>query len=521
MVTNIFEVRRALNRQEVVAYFQPLVELSTGRLTGFEVLARWLHPELGPILPKNFIGLVEEEGLAHLLMEQVLRDALRSSDLLPQEIGLSFNVSPTQFHDTSLPGAVRELAERASFPLDRLTVEITETSIFNDMAIAKAISYGLKEIGCKIALDDFGTGFSSLTYLQALPFDELKIDRSFVGAMTGTKESRKIVAAVVGLGLSLGIDTVAEGVETKEQAQKLIWLGCEKAQGWLYGRPAPAGQLAAIIAAPPITPTPQTVGLLGEETPVESLDAMPSLRLPQLQALYEGAPVGLCFLDTKFRYVSLNRKLAQMNGASIGSHLGRTVEQMIPLAFGAVEPYLKRAMQGEVILDVEISKPSGKAIWLDRTVLASYQPAWDESREVVGVSVASMDITERVRAEEALHESEDLHRHMFQINPQVPWIMDAEGNNLEVNARWAESTGESYEKVRGFSWIDNLHPEDRVYVQETMEESIRNGEPIDVRYRVKNGDGEWNWKRSRGAPRFGPDGAVLRWYGIVENLAVA
>jgi PAS domain S-box-containing protein len=194
---------------------------------------------------------------------------------------------------------------------------------------------------------------------------------------------------------------------------------------------------------------------------------------------------------------------------------------MIPLAFGHVEPYLKRAMQGEVILDVEISKPSGEAIWLDRTVLASYQPAWDESREVVGVSVAAMDITDRVRAEEALHESEELHRHMYQINPQVPWILDADGNNLEVSARWVAATGETYEKVRGFSWIENLHPEDRVSVRKTMTESIRTGEPIDIQYRVKGLDGEWNWKRSRGAARFGPAGEVLRWYGIVENSAVA
>jgi len=519
MLTNIFEMRRALNCQEIVAYFQPMVDLSSGRLTGFEILARWQHLKITPYLPDNFIELIEGEGLAHLLMEQVLRDALKSAHLLPQGIGLSFNVSPTQFNDTSLPAAIRKLAEEAAFPLDRLTVEITETALLKDMSLAKSITYGLKDIGCKISLDDFGTGFSSLTYLEALPFDEMKIDRSFVGAMTGTKESRKIVAAVVGLGLSLGLTTVAEGVETKEQVQKLIWLGCDQAQGWLYGRPVPADKIPEIIAAAPFALELEAESTAMDELKADGFEAMPSLRLPQLQAVYDGAPVGLCFLDTKFRYVSINRKLAQMNGNSVGSHLGRTVEQMLPLAFPNIEPHLARAMHGEAILDVEISKPLGKAIWLERTVLASFQPAWDDAREVVGVSVASMDITDRVRAEEALHESEDLHRHMYQMNPQIPWIMDALGNNLEISARWVAATGETYDKTGSMSWIEKLHPDDRAPVRKTMDEAIRSGEPIDIRYRTENMIGEWVWKRSRGAARFGPAGEVLRWYGIVENSA--
>ncbi len=324
----IAQVRSALEKEELEPCFQPVVELSTGRLAGFEVLARWHHPALGLILPPNFISLAEEYGLIGELMHQIVRKAFKSAKDLPEPLVLAINVSPTQLRDLSIPSQIRRAAEKGGFPLERLAIEITENALVDNMAQAQKIIGDLKAMGCKIALDDFGTGYSSLRHLQALPFDEIKVDGSFVRSMTNTRESRKIVAAILGLGHSLGLVTVAECVETEEQADMLLCLGCEIGQGWLYGRPATADQLPKIVAAAPQRLSPRLLRP-GDRGIVSSLEALPVQRLAQLHAIYDGAPVGLCFLDRKFRYVSLNRRLADMNGSTIEAHLGRTVQELV------------------------------------------------------------------------------------------------------------------------------------------------------------------------------------------------
>jgi PAS domain S-box-containing protein len=518
MAIDKFDAGRAIDSGEFLPHFQPIVNLRSGELQGFELLARWNHPGLGWIPPDEFIPLAEQDGWIDRLTRELLRQGFSAAAGLPRGLMLSVNISPVQLHDLSLPDQIQGIARQCGFSLQRLIIEITESALADDVERAWTIGCALKSLGCKLALDDFGTGYSSLSHLQSLPFDELKVDRSFVSSMTEQRDSRKIVAAVVGLGQSLGLATVAEGVETQEQAEMLRWLGCESGQGWLYGRPMPAEKLTAFVLESQQKRSPSLSNDVTDRVSLSSADGLPAQRLAQLQAVYDGAPVGLAFLDRNLRYVSLNRTLANMNGRPMAEHLGRTVQEMIPEVFAQVEPYIRRALKGEAIPGVEMTRPalgSNEA----KAVLLSYEPARDEAGEVIGVSVALVDLTPVKRAEDARRESEQHFRHMIEIVPQIPWIIDAEGRALDVSQRWLEISGMTGEQWRGFGWLEALHPDDRQPTMDAMARAFESKEPIDVVYRVRrSAHDDWKRMRSRGSARVGSDGKVICWYGYLDEV---
>jgi PAS domain S-box-containing protein len=263
---------------------------------------------------------------------------------------------------------------------------------------------------------------------------------------------------------------------------------------------------------------PASYSMDGNDGTVSSLEALPAQRLSQLQAIYDGAPVGLCFLDCNLRYVSINQRLADMSGAPVAAYLGRKVEEMVPQVFPAVEQYLRRALKGEAIHGVEFFRPANDPGERGATNLLSYQPALDEAGEVIGVSVVVTDITERKRAEDALRESEEHLRRMVDLNPEIPWAMDSEGNNLDVNSRWAELTGLTKEQTHNLGWLAVLHPEDAEGTMKKLREELRAGKPIDIEYRVKSVDRGWRWMRLRGTPSTESSGKIVRWYGSVEDI---
>ena len=245
------DLRQAVADDAIVPHFQPQVDLGTGRLVGVEMLARWPHPTRGMVPPVDFIPIAEDLGLIGAMTERLLRRACRAAAHWPDHVILACNVSPIQLRDPTLPATVRTILADTGFPASRMEIEVTESAFVGDLDLARTLLDQLKALGVRLALDDFGTGYSSLRHLQTLPFDKLKIDRSFVAAMATDPESGKIVSAVIGLSRSLGLATVAEGVETERTADVLRDLGCGVGQGWLFGRPAPADRIDALLRGDP------------------------------------------------------------------------------------------------------------------------------------------------------------------------------------------------------------------------------------------------------------------------------
>jgi EAL domain-containing protein (putative c-di-GMP-specific phosphodiesterase class I) len=248
MYLDLHDVRRAFGEDEFYPFFQPFVALDSRQLTGFEALARWNHARLGALSPDAFIPIVQKCGYINTLTQKLLQKIFAATPLLEGSLRLSINLSPLQLMDETLPCQIASAAQKGGFLLQRLTVEMTQSALLDDLRTAQSVAGEMKTMHCRLALDNFGTGHSSLFHLMALPFDELKIDRSFVHAIHQSAEGRKIVAALINLAKSLGMTTVAQGVENEEQAGIMNDLGCELAQGWLFGKPAAASEIPRMIA---------------------------------------------------------------------------------------------------------------------------------------------------------------------------------------------------------------------------------------------------------------------------------
>ncbi|MBE7186519.1 MAG: EAL domain-containing protein, partial [Methylobacterium mesophilicum] len=239
------DMRRALEENEFVLHYQPIVDLATGTLLGFEALVRWQHPQRGLVPPIEFIGVAEENGFIVPLGLWILREACRKAFAWGEIFGrryaptVSINLSPRQFAQADLVSCVQAILIETGANPSKINLEITESGTIGDAERAMHVLTALKAFGLQLGIDDFGTGYSSLSYLHRLPVDMLKVDRSFVSGMTRNRESRQVVKTILRLADSLKLRAVAEGVETREQAEELKGLGCQLAQGYLFAKPLP------------------------------------------------------------------------------------------------------------------------------------------------------------------------------------------------------------------------------------------------------------------------------------------
>jgi diguanylate cyclase (GGDEF)-like protein len=240
------ELASAIEHNELKLFYQPQAKIG-GEVTGFEALLRWDHPTRGRVGPNIFIPLAEDNGLIIPIGTWVLREACRQAASWPRPLAVSVNLSPVQFHYSDLPALVISILMETGLPPHRLELEITEGILISDFDRAIGILRRLKALGVCISMDDFGTGYSSLRYLQAFPFDKIKVDKSFIDQIDHNVQSQAIIRAVIGLAHGLALPVVAEGVETEEQLAFLKLEHCDEVQGYLIGRPLPIENYAALV----------------------------------------------------------------------------------------------------------------------------------------------------------------------------------------------------------------------------------------------------------------------------------
>ncbi|CCD87638.1 conserved protein of unknown function [Bradyrhizobium sp. ORS 285] len=243
------ELRDAIQRDVLQPHYQPLIDLVTGRITGFEALVRWPHPERGMIPPSEFIPIAEETGLISGLGRSMLRQACSDAAKWPDEVRVAVNMSPLQFRVGNVLSLVMDALKQSGLPASRLELEITETLVLEKSGQVLATLHALRALGVRISMDDFGTGYSSLSYLRSFPFDKIKVDQSFIRDLAANREAQAIVRSIVSLGKGLGVTITAEGVETEAELRCLRSEGCHEAQGYLFSRPRPNAEIVGLLQA--------------------------------------------------------------------------------------------------------------------------------------------------------------------------------------------------------------------------------------------------------------------------------
>jgi diguanylate cyclase (GGDEF)-like protein len=243
------DLRAAIEADQLRPYYQPLVDLRTGHITGLESLVRWNSPERGFVSPGEFIPVAEETGLIEPIGGLVLRRACMEAARWPDPVRVAVNLSPLQFKTGNLLAQVMDALSRANLPAKRLELEITEALLMDKGEHVLATLHALRALGVHISMDDFGTGYSSLSYLRSFPFDKIKIDQSFVRGLASNRDAQAIVRAIVNLGKGLGVTTTAEGIETEAELSVLRAEGCDQGQGFLFSKARPNAEIVQLLEA--------------------------------------------------------------------------------------------------------------------------------------------------------------------------------------------------------------------------------------------------------------------------------
>ncbi|MDH4447294.1 MAG: EAL domain-containing protein [Acidovorax sp.] len=500
----VSDLADAMHRGEIWPALQPLIHIESGAVVAFEVLLRWTSQRFGAVPPQRVVQLALEGGLLNALTCQLITQAASAVRDWDDGFCLAFNTAPAQYLDAEFVPDLLEAVRFTGLPPCRVKIEVTEDDIFADASGAQEAVRTLKAAGLRLSLDDFGTGHSSLTRLQMLPFDEIKIDASFVQALESSAGNRRIVSAVIGLGQSLDMNVVAEGVETAEQARLLLQMGCTIGQGYHWSPPVALPQALALL---------RQRGVWSRRG--EKIDTSPFQRLHQLEAMYREAPVGLCFLDPSLRVASTNRVILQYLGIGHANVLGVGIMELLdPVENADLIAALQAVRDGQIVPPAEYrhSRTGG-------AFLVSHQRVLDSEQMLLGVSVVVLDISERVKVVEELRANAEHYRQAIELSPYLAWAADSEG---VVDFIGPSIDGATHTTVaeRHAAWVAQLHPEDLHSLQRAWQEHREKPpEPSQTEFRMRWPGGQWRWMRSRANPMVNAQGQVTRWFGIITDVS--
>lgn len=456
----------AIDQEHVWPAFQPIVDIHTGAVASFEILARWGETGSRNISPSTFIPRLERHGLIDMLSDALIDRACRSAMAWPGQFRLAFNISPTQLTNADFPQRLAETVAATGFPLHRIILEVTEASLISDVDRAYQILRELHDLGVRIAIDDFGTGYSSLARLEAFPFDKLKIDARFVHGLDGDSSKRRIAASIIGLGQSLGMTVVAEGVETEAEHAILRDLGCDLGQGWLYGRPEQAAQAQPLL---------KKRGSI--DAAIRPLDASPFQQLHQLASLYDDAPVGLCFLDLDFRHVRANERFSSIHGLTSAELRGKTIYDILEGdTLQRVVEFLTKAAASD-------SPVSWERTFHGRDLRVIIARVLDLANEVIGFSVVVIDVTDENLLKATLIESEQMLRGELEFSnaiinslPGIFYYYDSDYRLRRWNKNYQELTGLTLEQLRVKQPLQCFADEEKEMVASMVQKILAQGQ---------------------------------------------
>ncbi|WP_180994100.1 EAL domain-containing protein [Bacillus sp. Marseille-P3661] len=499
------DLRKAIEHEEFVLYYQPKVDIQSGELSGLEALIRWQHPDKGLISPARFIPLAEETGMIVPIGEWALRQACTQMKALHDK-GImtpvvSVNLSVRQFYQPNLIKMVSHILNETGLPPAFLELEITESMMIDTHHALKIVSE-LKKLGVTISLDDFGTGYSSLYYLKKFPIDIVKIDQSFVRDCLEDVNDSTIVETIIAMAHQLKLEVIAEGVETKEQLIFLQQHLCNKAQGYLFSKPVPIEEIEKKFAE-----LEQLVDQLGvpqeirEQKWMEEAFRIAQQELHDTIRQQQGMTLKVKEQDGRYIHTLCDGELLYRLGFVPEQILGKDHFEVLSVEVAEeITSYYRRAFNGEeeVVFEMEYN---------GLHYLASLRPI-RKGGQIVEVIASCVDITERKRVEEALKASEEKYRLIAENTSDLIRVVDLNGVLQYVSPSHQSILGYSPEEIHEMSVFQFIHPEDIPYVRRMHDETIATNTPAQIEFRHIHADGHWVYVEAKGTPVRGENGQI-------------
>ncbi|CAI6079875.1 EAL domain-containing protein [Cohnella sp. JJ-181] len=511
----IRELGLAIERNQLIANYQPQLDIRTGRILGVEALLRWHHPERGIVSPCEFIPLAEESGLIMPIGEWVLRTACLQNKTWQNDgmepLVVSVNLSPRQFEQDDIVETVRRALEDTGLDPRYLELEITE-GMTMDVERSIATLRELKKLGVRISVDDFGIGYSSLTYLKRFPIDTLKIDQSFIRECTADENDAMIIKTIISMAHHLNMNVIAEGVEKPEQLIFLQQHLCDEAQGYLFSRPLPAeafrqayGQINKMVASLGIKAEMTDRMWMQEQLRATRLDLETTLRKQR------GLTMKFNKVDGKFIHTLSDGELLYRMGFSPEQINGKELRDFLPPATAErIEAFYRQAWLGDdhVSYEAEIS---------GICFLSSLRPI-RRGGIVVEVIGSAIDITERKRAEETLRQVYARYQLIAENTTDLIAVFDPAGILQYASPSHAPVLGFAMETFEGKLLTDLLHPDDRLHAMAFFSGMLEKKEPSHSEFRLRHRDGGYLWVESGCTPVLGGDGKVERIISVGRDI---